>query len=208
MKDLLYKVKDLEHIDSIKHGRDHEKMALQQLEAQENIRIRPCGLFLDPEIPFLGASPDGLCGDDQIIELKCPITAHKMGIDQAIQEKKVNFWLKDKNGRLMVNKNHSWYYQAQGQLHITRKNICLFAVWSNDKQPLKIEILYRDDDFFDSMMKPKLVAFYQDCILPEIIDGRFPRNLPIRDPTYITDAQLKKQKKKHNSPEEDENKEN
>lgn len=90
-------------MDSIKHGRDHEMSVLQQLEAQENRSIRPCGLFIHPEIiPFLGASPDGVCGDETIMEIKCLITSHKIDIDQAIEHTKVNFWVTGKNGQLIV----------------------------------------------------------------------------------------------------------
>lgn len=32
------------------------------------------------------------------------VTAHKIGIDQAIKDEKVNFWVQDKQGRITVNK--------------------------------------------------------------------------------------------------------
>lgn len=102
------KANNLDHVKSIQHGRENKKFALEQLARHENIVIKPCGLFLDPEISFLGATPDGLCGDETIIEIKCPITAHKIGIDKAIKDKKVNSWIQDKQGRVTVNKNHDW----------------------------------------------------------------------------------------------------
>ncbi|XP_048481126.1 uncharacterized protein LOC119691926 isoform X1 [Plutella xylostella] len=200
VKQLLYKISI--DAESIQHGNENEKTALDQLAAQEAIDIRPCGLFIDPDIPYLGATPDGLCGDDIIVEVKCPITAFKMGIDEAIAKKKVNFWTKDKSGKLTINKSHVWFYQIQGQLHVTRREKCLFAVWYSSKEPLKIEWIERDDDFFEQNMKEKLCQFYLNCILPELLDPRHTRSLEIRNPQYILDAikmkSNKKGKKKQN----------
>lgn len=65
---------------STKHGKDSEKTAIKQLERQENIQIEPCGLFIDEEFPFLGASPDGICSYESIVKMKCSITASKLGL--------------------------------------------------------------------------------------------------------------------------------
>ncbi|XP_063386965.1 uncharacterized protein LOC134672945 isoform X1 [Cydia fagiglandana] len=187
VKDLLYKV-NIDHVPSIKHGKENETMALKQLEKEHNLSIRPCGLHIDAELPFLGATPDGLCGDDMIIEIKCPITAHRMGIDEAIKCKKVTFWKRTKKGE-EVNKKHPWFYQIQGQLHITGRSKCLFAVWSGEKEKLKTEIIVRDDQFWSEKMELKLKDFYIRCILPELIDPRHPRGLPIRNPIQNEDKE-------------------
>lgn len=78
------------------HGVENEKQALQQMERQENIKIDPCGLFIDCEYPFIGAKPDGIMGNDIIVEIKCPITAFKMGIDAAILKNKIQIYKYDK----------------------------------------------------------------------------------------------------------------
>lgn len=70
-KKIFYK-KNLGHVTSIAHGIENEKQALLQLQRQENVDILPCGLFIDPIHPFIGATPDGLIGDDTIVEIKCP----------------------------------------------------------------------------------------------------------------------------------------
>lgn len=86
VRDLLYKT-NIDHVSSIKHGKDNENIAIRQLEMQEHIKIEPCGLFV-VEFPFLGATPDGLCSYDTIIEIKCPITAFKLGLEEAIKKGK------------------------------------------------------------------------------------------------------------------------
>ncbi|XP_015118906.1 uncharacterized protein LOC107042383 [Diachasma alloeum] len=52
----------------------------------------------------------------------------------------------------------------------------------------------KDDDFWLKNMEPKLIRFYEACVLPEIIDGRKSRGMPIRDPEYITQAKARKDK--------------
>jgi hypothetical protein len=43
-------------------------------------------------------------------------------------------------------------------------------------------------------MEPKLVQFYIECILPELVDPRHIRNKKVRDPPYILQAIKDKQK--------------
>ncbi|KAL0821591.1 hypothetical protein ABMA28_005043 [Loxostege sticticalis] len=167
--------KSLVGVTAIHHGITNERTALKQLETQENIQIKPCGLFIDEEHPFLGATPDGV---------KCPITAYKLGLDEAIKKRKVRFW-SIVNGKYKINQNHHLFYQIQGQLHITKTQTCLFAVWSGENTPLKIEYIHRNDDFWASKMAPKLTKFYLECLLPEIVDSRLRRGMSIREPQEI-----------------------
>lgn len=120
-----------------------------------------------------------------------------------LQKKKVNFWIKNKEGNLMINKNHNWFYQIQGQLHITNRKQCLFAVWSGENERLKTEIIKKDDIFWENSMKVKLDSFYMNCLLPEIVDPRFTRNLSIREPyNTIKTNILKEQTKNISTPAE------
>lgn len=110
-------------------------------------------------------------GEDTIVEVKCSITAYKTGIAEAIENKKNTFWKEDAKGVLKINKTHNWFYQVQGQIHVTQRSKCLFAVWANEKEPLKTEIILRDDIiFWKENMEAKLNAFYKDCILPEFLE--------------------------------------
>lgn len=199
VKDILYK-KSIDHVKSIKHGRDNEKLALEQLSQQEKVEIHPCGLYIDPDVPYLGASPDGIIKEDMVVEIKCPKTCYNIGVEKAVEEKKLKFYKKTKDGVLEVNKDHYWYFQAQGQLHVTRREKCMFGIWSGNKFPIKTEIIDRDDKFWSDKMEKKLKDFYIDCLLPELVDPRHTRKMPIRDPVYITEAiQVKKTKQAKSS---------
>ncbi|XP_063891672.1 uncharacterized protein LOC126056108 [Helicoverpa armigera] len=87
IKQILYQ-KDLSNIPSIKHGRSNEATAIRELAAILNMPIEKCGLFIDREFPFLGATPDGKC-EIGIIEIKCPSSAYGLEPDDAIKLKKL-----------------------------------------------------------------------------------------------------------------------
>lgn len=112
MKSIVYSY-SLDNVPAIKYGKSHEKSAIEQLQKQEGITVEKCGLFIDKDHFFLGASPDGLYNEG-IVEIKCPYSARNMDSEEAIRQKKINFWKLDGS----VNTNHDWYFQIQGQLHI------------------------------------------------------------------------------------------
>lgn len=181
-------------VHSLRYGRENEAVAIQELRAA-GMDISECGLFIDMELPYLAATPDGLLGEDAIVEIKCPSAAGNLTPDEAIAQKKgvfSNFWRENKNKILEVNRSHAYFYQVQGQLHITKKNYCMFVVWT--PKGVKTQRIDKDEEFWKTKMEEKLTRFYKDCLLPEIIDPRKPRNMPIRNPSYIVEAQKKRKR--------------
>lgn len=174
-------------------GLQNESIAIAQFASQNNVEVRSSGLVVHQQYPFLAASPDGLIGENEIIEVKCPVSARSMSIESAVEAKRIKF-LEMKHGLPSLKANHSYMYQVQGILNITGRQLCYFVVWS----PLSmvVQSIEKDVLFWEDKMLPKLKKFYYNCLLPEIIDPRVPRKLTIRDPQYTTDAQnLAKEKK-------------
>ncbi|KAG5862492.1 hypothetical protein JTB14_002915 [Gonioctena quinquepunctata] len=68
-------------------AKEHENFALNTFsDAFDNMDIIPTGLWLD-ESGFLGASPDGLCGD-AIVEVKCPYKFRAVSLSEALRNDK------------------------------------------------------------------------------------------------------------------------
>ncbi|XP_070151996.1 LOW QUALITY PROTEIN: uncharacterized protein [Polyergus mexicanus] len=181
------------NVESVQHGKEYEDVARESIESALNINIKRCGLFIDSEIPFLGASPDGLIEDDGIVEIKCPFAARFLTPEDAIATNVSNLQSLYNKKSLYNEKNEEmkrnhilYYYQIQGQLHITQRQYCIFALWT--PLGLKMEKIIRDDIFWTENMVSKLIQFYEDCILPELLDPRVERNMPIREPEYIIEA--------------------
>lgn len=53
-------------------GLDHEDEARNAYEIMTSHNVTQCGFIVHPNIPLAGASPDGLVGEDGLIEIKCP----------------------------------------------------------------------------------------------------------------------------------------
>lgn len=167
VKSMLYT--DISNLKQIDHGNFYEEKAIRKLEEVYGISVEKCGLFIDSETSFLGASPDGIVGDNAIVEIKCPYSILENDIDKAILDGKLNVWSRSRKPRkknvsyiptiVGINKKHKWYFQVQGQLHVTQKEFCYFAVWVGDDFPIKIEKIYRDDDFWKTKMEVQLKNF-------------------------------------------------
>lgn len=56
-------------------GTDHEPDARAAYEFFRDAAVAEIGFVDHPSIPMTGASPDGLVGDDGLVEIKCPNTA-------------------------------------------------------------------------------------------------------------------------------------
>lgn len=56
-------------------GTDQEPFARAAYELKMGVMVDETGLVDHPTIPMAGASPDGLIGEDGLVEIKCPNTA-------------------------------------------------------------------------------------------------------------------------------------
>ncbi|KAF5275336.1 hypothetical protein FQR65_LT16684 [Abscondita terminalis] len=103
----------LDGVKSIQWGKTHEQNGIEFLQKQLNAKIQPTGIWLTNS-GLLGASPDGLLGEDSIIKIKIP---------QCI----ISY---NDNGEIVVNTNHNYYHQIQGNLHILKRTQCYLYIWT------------------------------------------------------------------------------
>ena len=60
---------------AMQHGIDTEPQARAAYAFYGDKEVAECGFVDHPVLPMTGASPDGLVGDDGLVEIKCPTTA-------------------------------------------------------------------------------------------------------------------------------------
>jgi len=125
------------------YGHLHEPLAQMEYQSETGNFVEECGFFVHPEHDWLGASPDGLVGDDGLIEIKCP------------------FGLRNKTGADLVFKTAEdqphYYAQMQIEMACTGRSWCDFFQWT--KRGTQIERIYFDPDWFNDAL-PTLRAFY------------------------------------------------
>ena len=137
----------------------------------------------------MGASPDGLIDEDGLVEIKCPFSAKDFTPQEAAEALTQIKGVFNKKNSDTMSRTHRYFYQVQGQLHVSQRQYCIFAMWT-PKYMKQIRV-DRDDDFWESHMKDFLIRFYHKCMLPEILDSRHKRSMSIRNPEYIKNAMAK-----------------
>ena len=121
--------------------------------------VEKCGLFIHPDHPYLAATPDGLVGQDAVLEVKCPYT----GREKKIKPGKMFPFLEKKNRRLTLKRSHKHYDQVQGELWISKRSTCYFFVYT--KVDSKIIDVPFDETYCMFSLLPKLKSFYDNHYL-------------------------------------------
>ena len=113
-------------------GTDQEPFARAAYELKMGVMVDETGLVDHPTIPMAGASPDGLVGEDGLVEIKCPKTATHIDtlLTQTVPAKYIT--------------------QMQFQMACTGRQWCDFVSF-DPRMPQKAQIfikrVLRDDSF-------------------------------------------------------------
>jgi putative phage-type endonuclease len=105
---------------AMQRGNDLEPMARGRYEIENDLLVSETGLIDHPEIEGFAASPDGVVGDDGLIEIKCPNTATH-----------IDFM---KTGKI----NPRYQSQMTAQMLCTGRNWCDFVSF-DDRLPENLE---------------------------------------------------------------------
>ena len=138
------------------HGKKYEGKALDGYS--ESLKS---GIQVSLTTPYLRCSPDGLVGKDGVVEVKCPYTARDMMVTPVTVP-----YLSMTDGNFELKKNHPYYFQVQGNLLCTGRELCDFVVWTKvDSQCIHIT---RDEAFIANMTQ-KLGEFFNLHLREEIL---------------------------------------
>jgi hypothetical protein len=141
---------------------------LYMKENHVNFMIEECGLMLDGEQSYLGASPDLLiscsCCGAGVVEIKCPLTSFK----QSPTPHTVLFLTEDKSRKTVVlNRRDKYYTQIQGQMGITNRNYCEFFVYCGGdlfhRERIELDMSYWSDVYSN------LQFFFKSIFLPVLL---------------------------------------
>ena len=83
---------------------------------------------------MLGASPDGLVARNALLELKWPFTQRDSTIEESVLSD--NFYIqKNAEGHYEPKKEHAYWHQVQGQLHLSEREIYFICCMDNKRNP-------------------------------------------------------------------------
>ena len=160
---------------AVQYGRAHEQNAISSyLDYYHShgvaMELKQCGLVVDTSLPWLAASPDGIVMDpihgEGCLEVKCPLSCQTISVEEACR-KVTAFCLLEKDGVISLSKVHSYFYQIQTQMHVTKCRWCDFVVWSLLGSPFIQRIQY--DAAFMKGAIIKAQKFYFEQFLPAVV---------------------------------------
>ena len=159
-------------IPALEYGRQMEHIAVQKYKEihgkTHTLIISECGLFVDAQMPYIGASPDRLvscsCCGDGVLEVKCPSSCRDG--ERTVQEMP---YLPLKAGhitRVNLDKKHQYYYQVQAQMAVTGRLWTDFFVYSDNSYHWE---RIKFDDGFWAVIKEKMSFFWLNHVHPAIM---------------------------------------
>ena len=118
----------------MQRGIDLEPEARLEFEFYTDLDVQEVGFIEYNE--FIGVSPDGLIGDDGLIEIKCP--------NDSIYFKLL----------LSNNIKPEYIAQMQMQMYVTERQYCYFVSYNpNFEKSLYIKKINRDEEMIDKLKK-------------------------------------------------------
>ena len=131
---------------AIQHGIDTEPLARAAYEALHDVLVDEVGFVPHPSIEMAGASPDGLVGEDGLIEIKCPQT---------------NTHIETLLSQSVPGKYNT---QMQFQMACTGRKWCDFVSFDN-RLPADLQLFVKRvprDDVFIKQMEEEIVKFLKE----------------------------------------------
>lgn len=128
--------KDTPTTFAMQHGIEAEPQARARYTLETGRKVVEVGFIPHQDIDHSGASPDGLVGDDGLVEIKCP---------QALQHMKTIAFGEIKPEYML---------QMQWQMECTKRQWCDFVSFNSDypeEHQLQIIRVQRDDELIDKI---------------------------------------------------------
>jgi len=173
--------KDDLNVSSVQWGRRMEDTAREAYKAvmqkqHTNFKIRPSGLVVKEERPYLAASPDGTtscdCCGSGVLEIKCP-SKYQDNFEGFQQDARFHL---DTDKKLKVS--HPYYSQIQLQMYVCGVQFCDFFTWTRSENVVQ-RIWYDKQDM--SQKLKKVSELFVSYVLPELLTRK-------SDPSIIQDT--------------------
>ena len=127
-------------------GTETEPLARLSYEVFQNVLVDEVGFISHPSILMAGASPDGLVGDDGLLEIKCPNTATHIEtlLSQTVPGK--------------------YNTQMQFQMACTNRSWCDFVSFDN-RLPAELQLFVKRvprDNMYIRLMEEEIIKFLNE----------------------------------------------
>ena len=161
--------------DAMEWGIDYEEDALDEYVEQmdlDGFKLCRPGLFLYPNNPLVGASPDGVIYEkgvpnaqpNMLVEVKCPYSSRFKDPEEAAVQDACEIGA---NGNLCLKRNSKWYYQIQAQMGVVGVTRCDLVVFT--LEGIEIITVNFKKSFFNEMMNA-VGKFTEEFLYPDLVE--------------------------------------
>lgn len=132
---------------AMRWGIENEPVARDLYSSTMGTEVVETGSMRHPDLPMLSASPDGLVGDDGLVEIKCVGAASYMR------------FINVTDGATLKTIEPKYYWQIQCQLSVTDRQWCDFVVYNPFVvAPLHIARIWRNLADISAMLERVVLA--------------------------------------------------
>ena len=178
------------NVSSLRYGCENEDpvakyyVQYQERHGHTGLQIFPCGLVVNPKYSWLGASPDRVVFDPTsnppygCVEIKCiesgkgmtPLQTYHAKREPSSGKKKP-FCLMKQEDSLILDPDHCYYHQVQGQCAISGLKWNDFVLMTDlefGDEGIHVERIYFNKNWHDLSLR-KLTHFYFSKIMPTLL---------------------------------------
>lgn len=140
--------------ENMMRGIKYEDAIRELYEEEKNVKVTELGFVFREDLPHMGVSPDGLVGDDGLIEIKCPDKLYPPLIDRSeAKRSRYDRWKRP----LHIWKSH--YDQMIAQMAVMGRLWCDYVVYGLSDSNLYIERVKFNDKYWNSLLLPQINKF-------------------------------------------------
>lgn len=141
---------------AMRWGIENEPVARDLYSSTMGTEVVETGSMRHPDLPMLSASPDGLVGDDGLVEIKCVGSASFMRYLEVV------------DADTLKAIEPKYYWQVQAQMAVTNRQWCDFVVYNPFVvEPLHVARIDRNDADIATLLERVVLA---DELVESIID--------------------------------------
>lgn len=144
---------------AMEHGKLYEPVARMEFEAATGEIVMPVGFIKHPTIEQVGCSPDGLIGDDDGIEIKCPYVP-AIHLETITSKEIPSEYIAQVQGAMWVTGRKQWTFVSYSPVfpehlrlfirHVTRDDIFIRHLHKD-----VIQFLSEVEEVYASLLKEK-----------------------------------------------------
>jgi len=159
MAEVIWGFRVVEVSPAMKHGTDTEDAARECYEKVSGNAVKEFGMITHDDHVDLGYSPDGVIGDDGLLEIKCPKAIYApiramMRVAEIIED--------DPDHRTHMYTSH--YDQVQLGMHLSERKWCDYFIYVSDDEYHLSRVIY--DPQYCAMMLDEVYHFIRTILKP------------------------------------------